>query len=452
MDQHPRIAPQRRHIERQAEDLLERVPFMEDEELRWTVRFLRDSLPPAEQAEMLRDYSEHLDLHQMRQVVEQFISPYTVHALEALDAKRFTSGQSLRDLTDEELQAMSAAEKWDLFQNDPDALQPYQVRRELARLFMCLNFDLFHDTLLAEAAIEFSAYLDLVERLHALSNEEISGLKEQAIAAFRGLNIRDISAVEAVLATLREAIGRATDLSPPFDSLFSARMERWPASGPESLPDVLNPEIMAAVEEMNLQQLQTSFRVLIELMSLEEQQRELEPLKGKYRSFADIPAEELITLLPQLSMRLGDKNVCDFALRYRSGRLWARDRVSPQAWRLLPFQEKFMLLEADNDTMDLLQASRHLTRLLLTERYELLFDPAHQVALTHAPLYRRVLDYCMTEVRDRDQLQRVNRQVTRMMLELEELVPDGERAGRFLDIREVIGKILKIEPSAEERS
>ncbi len=451
MDEHPRIAPQRRHLEKQAENLLERVPFMEDEELRWTVRFLRDCLPPMEQAAMLRDHSEHLDLHQMRQMVEQFVPRYTDHALEALEAKRFTAGQSLRDLTDEELQGISAAEKWDLFLQDSTALQPYQVRRELARLFMCLNFDLFHDTLSAEAAIEFSAYLDLVERLGALSDQAIENMKEQAIAAFRGLNVRDVSAVEAALATLREAIGGAAGLNPPFDSLFSERMERWPSSAPETLPDVLNLEITAAVEAMNLQQLQTSLRVLMELMSLEEQQRELEPLKGKYRSLTDIPTEELSIFLPQLSMQLGDRNICDFALRYRSGRLWAREKVSPQAWKLLPFQDKFMVLEADNDAMDLLQASRHLTRLLLTDGYERLFDPAYQVALTHEPLYRRVLDYCMTELQDRDQLQRVNRQVTRMMLELEELVPEGERAGRFLEIREVIGKIFKIEPPAEKQ-
>ena len=320
MDEHPRIAPQRRHLEKQAEDLLERVPFMEDEELRWTVRFLRDCLPPMEQAEMLRDYSEHLDLHQMRQMVEQFVPRYTDHALEALEAKRFTAGQSLRDLTDEELQGISAAEKWDLFLQDSTALHPYQVRREMARLFMCLNFDLFHDTLSAEAAVEFSAYLDLVERVGALSDQAIEKLKEQAIAAFRGLNVRDVSAVEAALATLREAIGGAAGLNPPFDSLFSERMERWPASAPETLPDVLNLEITAAVEAMNLEQLQTSLRVLMELMSLEEQQRELEPLKGKYRSLTDIPAEELSIFLPQLSMQLGDRNVCDFALRYRSGR------------------------------------------------------------------------------------------------------------------------------------
>ncbi|MFQ5848730.1 MAG: hypothetical protein ACE5IQ_13800 [Candidatus Methylomirabilales bacterium] len=450
MDEHPRIAPQGRYIEQRAEELLERIPFMEDEELRWTVRVLRDCLPPAEQREMLRDYSEHLDLHQMRVAVEQFIPRYTSHALEALETKRFTTGQSIGDMTDEELQGMSAAEKWDLFPQDPAALHPYQVRRELARLFVCLNFDLFHDPALGEAAIEFNAYLDLEERLGGLSDHAIEDLKDQAIAAFRDLNPRDESAVESVLATLLGAIGRSAGLSPPFDPLFRERMERWPPSAPDALPTVVNPDIVEAVEGMNLQQLQTSLRVLLELMTLEEQGRELAPLQAKYRAMSEIPTDVLSTFLPQLSMRLGDRNLCDFALRYRSGRLWAQERVNPEAWKLLPFQDKFMLLEVDNEAMDVLQASRHLTRLLLTERYELLFDPAYQVALTHEPIYRRVLDYCMTEMQDRDRLQSVTRQVSRMMLELEALVPERERAGRFLEVREVIGRVLKFDPIPEE--
>jgi hypothetical protein len=145
-------------------------------------------------------------------------------------------------------------------------------------------------------------------------------------------------------------------------------------------------------------------------------------------------------------MRLGDRNICDFALRYRLGRLWARERVNPQTWKKLPFQEKFMLLEADNEAMDLLQASRHLSRLLLTERYELLFDPAYQVGLTHHPPYRHLLDHCIRGFGDAAQLRNLNRHVTRMMLELELLVPDGERPGRFREIREVIGTRLKVGP------
>ena len=201
---------------------------------------------------------------------------------------------------------------------------------------------------------------------------------------------------------------------------------------------------------MNPEQLRASLRVLLELMNLEEQGRELAPLKATYRTFDDIPAEALATLLPRLSMRLGDRNICDFALRYRSGRLWAQERVNPQAWKLLPLQDKFMVLEADNTAMDLLQVSRHLTRLLLTERYELLFDPAYQVGLTYEPIYHRVLAHCMGELSDSGALKNVNRQITRMMLELEELLPDGERPARFRDIREVIETGLKLAPISEE--
>jgi len=446
MEEHPRIAPQQRYIERRAEELLERVPFMEDAELWWTVRVLRDCLPPPAQDDLLGEYSEHLELHQMRQAVENFISRYTEHALEALEAKRFTPGTSLRDLTDEELQAMSAAEKWDLFQRDPSALHPYQVRRELARLFMCSNFSLFHDPGLGEAAVEFTVYLDLYERLGRLSDAAIEGLKEQALAALRDLDIRNAPSVERALATVRETIGLAAGLVPPFDHLFSERMERWPPTAPAALREVVNPEIQAAVEGMNVQQLQASLRVLLELMSLEEQRREMDPLKTKYPSLAKMPVEALTTLLPRLSMRLGDRTICDFALRYRAGRLWARERVNPQTWRRLRFQEKFMLLEADNEAMDLLQASRHLSRLLLTERYELLFDPAYQVGLAHQPIYHHVLDHCLREFGDAVGLRSLTREVTRMMLELEELVPDGERPGRFLGVREVIGSGLKFGP------
>ena len=105
-----------------------------------------------------------------------------------------------------------------------------------------------------------------------------------------------------------------------------------------------------------------------------------------------------------------------------------------------------MLLEADNEAMDLLQASRHLSRLLLTERYEFLFDPAYQVGLADQPIYPRVVNHCLRQFGDGAQLRSLNREVTRMMLELEELVPEGERPNRYLKIREVIGTGLKFGP------
>jgi len=450
MQESSRSAPQRRYIERRAEELLDRIPFLEDAELRWTVRVLRDCLPPPEQEAMLVDYSEYLELHQMRHVVKDFVSRYTEHSLHALEAKRFTDGTSLRDLTDEELQSMSAAEKWGLLGQDPSALEPYQLRREVARLFLCLNFNLFHDPGLGEAAVEFNAYFDVVERLGHLGDTTIEGLKRQALAALSGLDLRDAPAVEAALATLREAIGREVGLVPPFDHLFEERMVRWPRTPPSELPEVLNPQITEAVAGMNPRQLQTSLRVLLELMNLEEQRRELEPLTSRYRSLGEIPLEALAALLPRLSMRLGDRTICDFALRYRSGRLWAREPINPEAWKLLPFKDKFMVLETDNEAMDSLQVARHLSRLLLTGRYGLLFDPAYQVGLMHQPIYQRVLDRCMMEPRNSEDLRSLNRQVTRLMLELEEMVPEPQRPGRFLAIREIIGTGLRVAPAPPE--
>jgi len=56
----------------------------------------------------------------------------------------------------------------------------------------------------------------------------------------------------------------------------------------------------------------------------------------------------------------------------------------------------------------------------------------------------------MGELRDADELKSLSRQITRMMLELEEMVPDGERPGRFLGVREVIGTSLKVGPIPEK--
>lgn len=449
MEVHPRIERQRLFIEQRAMELLERVPYMEDAELRWTVRLFRDCLPAAEQRQMLRDYSEHLGLNQMREVVRGFVESYTDYALGALEAKRATAGTSLRDLTDEELQSMSATEKWTLLKADPSSLKPYQLRTELARLFLCGNFELFHDPALGEAAVEFNAYLDVLERLAGVPDEAIERLRDQVVGAMKGLGHRDAAAVDGMLAAAREVIGRSVGLAPPFDHLFQERMEKWPRTAPAEIAAVVNLQVKEAVQGMNLAQLQASLRVLLEVMSLEEQRREIEPLKARYRSFDEIPAEVLVALLPQLSMRLGERTICDFALRYRTGRFWALEKVNPEVWKSFRFQEKFMLLEADNEAMDVLQASRLLARLLLTERYEALADPGYQVGLTYQPIYRRVLDHCMIELRDLSRLAPLNRQVTRMMLELDAVVPEKERPTRFAQIQETIGTALKLgAPSA----
>jgi hypothetical protein len=56
----------------------------------------------------------------------------------------------------------------------------------------------------------------------------------------------------------------------------------------------------------------------------------------------------------------------------------------------------------------------------------------------------------MAQLRGPHELGDLNRQVTRMMLELEEVVPDAEKPGRFLEIREVIGSGLKLGRTPQE--
>ena len=76
------------------------------------------------------------------------------------------------------------------------------------------------------------------------------------------------------------------------------------------------------------------------------------------------------------------------------------------------------------------------TPTLWRARIASLLDAAYQVRLTYEPIYRPVLDHCMSELLDSA---RLDRQVTRMMRDLEDLGREPERAARFDQIRDAIG-------------
>jgi hypothetical protein len=158
MDHHARIESKRRHVRQRAQDLLERVGRMDDEELRWTVRLFVDCLPPEQRAACLGAYDERWPIEERRAFVAAFVPRYTALALAALDRAEAAGADSLASLTDEDLQGMSLAEKWALLAQGPDGCRSDQLRRELARLFMCKSYDLFHDAGLSEAAVEYPAY------------------------------------------------------------------------------------------------------------------------------------------------------------------------------------------------------------------------------------------------------------------------------------------------------
>jgi hypothetical protein len=444
MEEHPRIDAQRRYIAERAQTLVARLPDMGDEELRYGLRVLADCLLPEEQADLIAGYSEHLPLPQIQAFAERFIPRYTTRALADLEAKRFTPGDRLADLTDEELQSMSGAEKWSLLVADPSGLSLPRLRRELARLFMCGTYDLFHDTGAAEAAVEFPVYHRLQEALTGLPPDAITGLTAAILREAEPLAGDDPDRAEAALRMAQSAIGRAAGLPEPFEALFGGQMAKLPLETPDQLPPYIPPELAEGVSGMALPALQSSLRVLCDLMSLEEIQRELGPLQERYASLAAIPREALVKTLPPLAARLGDRRLTDFVERYRSGRLWARPGLSPQVWQLLPFGQKLGLLEADNDAMDVAQAARHLCKVFCCPRYELLADSGYHLELLRGQLYPSILDRCILEFArppHEERLRDLTRSVTRLMLEMEE-GEAAQRPERLLRIRQQIGEAL----------
>lgn len=443
-----RVDSQRRFIQQRARDLLERVDRMDDEELRWTVRVFADCLSPEQRTARLGAYSEYWGVEQLRRFVPTFIQEYTDLALEDLKAKEGTQGTRLADLTEEELQSMSLAEKWYLLARDQGGLRPDQLCRELARLFMCKSYDLFHDTGLSEAAVEFPAYHRVREALEARPDAVTEFLLRVVLERAERLSDGTPDEVEAALAEIREVIGRTLGILIPVDQLFAGQMVKLPLERPDEIPEAARQEPDATMEGMSVEELGTAFLVLTDLMSLREWEEYVLPLQRQYRSIAEIPPEDLRALLPRLSGRMGDRRITDFAERYRSGRMVAERKVDPGIWDMLPFQERLVVLERDNRTMDTAQAARHLAKIFFSFHYDMLFDAGFHVDLLRSPRYQRLVNRLISRASGEsgreaagDPVEELTQTVTRMMLELEAM-PSEARPARLQEVRAVIATAL----------
>jgi hypothetical protein len=443
-----RTESQRRFIQQRAQELLQRVDQMDDEELRWTVRVFADCLSPDQRSANLGAYSEHWSVDQLRRFVPAFIRQYTDLALADLEAKEGTPGTRLADLTDEELQSMSLAEKCFLLAKDPGGLRPDQLCRELARLFMCKSFDLFHDTGLSEAAVEFPAYHRVREALEAEPDATADALLGMVLERAARLSDGTPDEVEAALAEIRDAMGRRLGVLIPVDQLFAGQMVRLPLERPDEIPDLALQEPDAASAAMSAEDMATAFLVLTDLMSVREWEDYLLPLQRQHRSLAEIPLEDLRALLPRLSGRMGDRRITDFAERYRSGRMVAERKVDRGIWNMLGSQERLAILGRDNRTMDTAQAARHLAKIFFSYHYDMLFDAGFHVDLLRSPRYQRLVNRLMSPSPGESprepagrQLEALTHIVTRMMLDLEAMPPEA-RPARLQEIRAAIAAAL----------
>ncbi len=445
MDRRTRIAAKRRYIRQRAQDVLARLARMDDEELRWTVRVFADCLAPPQRAECLGRYDERWPLEDRRRFVGTFVRRYTDLALGALDRVQAAAGDDLATLTDEDLQGMSLAEKWRRVAADPTGLRPDQLRRELARLFMCKSRDLFYDAGLSEAAVEYPAYHRVREALEAQPDAVVADLVAFVVGRAGRLYSPAPRDVEDALAEVRAATGRRLGISVPADRLFSGQMLRLPLDGADDSDDRANAEARPASHEMPGADLSTALLVAADLMTQREAEKHLLPLRRQFRSLADVPGPELRTLLTGVRALLGDRRLTDFAERYRSGRMVAEPKVAPELWRLLPKPEQRAMLERDNRAMDAGQTARHLAKIFFSYRYDMLRDGEFHVDLLRSSRYQRLVRRLATceSGADARRLAVVTEAVTRQMLELAALAPDARETG-LQAIRTLIAATLDL--------
>ena len=440
MDKGPRIEQMRRYIRTREEELLSKIEEMSEDQLRWTVRLFADCLDETSQSLCLADYNEYLPFERMQATVASIIPQYTQLALADLDFKAQVEGSGLNSLTEEELQNLSCAEKWDLLAQDQEAHTPSQLRRELARLLFCQSHDLYRDPSLPTAVIEFPNYFETQEALATLPPEDLQALKGRILPMTADLEKAPAQAREGILRAIREEVAHAIAFEKPLERVFEGAMERIPL-GAKDVSEATPP---LDTEGMSREDLQLSVRVLTDLLSLEEMRRELSPLKDRYPSLVEIPDAGLEDLVRSLAERLGGRTTLSFTERYRSGRMVTRQSISSDVWVLLPDQERLRLLLEDNAVMDVGQMARHISRVFMSYQYPMLHDMTAQVSFLNEPFYPALQERIIgafSEPSNREGLRELNRVVTVRMLEVERARPEDQQA-LLLEVRKGIAATL----------
>jgi hypothetical protein len=438
----------RRQLEEREHELLEGLDGMGLDELRWTVRYLADSLTEERWQTLLAGYHELLPVDRSRAFLQAFVSQCTQLAILDLEAKQGAAADRLQAVTDTDLQSMSLLEKWEMIAAQPRGLDPGRLARELARLALCFQPDLLHDAMLPRAVIEFPLYFELLEALRRLPPDEISRLSDLAAAsvpAMKGLPATDV--LER-LAHIQREIAQAAGLTAPLQERLGASMDRLPkeffpiAVRDEEAPDQIA-EAARRLEGLSPEELRSNLQVRADQMSLREFQELLGPHRSKYPSLSQMPVEALRQVVATVSLHLGNRGLTDFIQRFRTGKFVAIPRVSSEVWNLMPQEHRLRLLEEDNTAMDIAQVARHLARILLSHEYQMLDDEAAQMDMVTSPLYQTMVQRLLrlAEGNGQSKLLALHQAITRMALVMESVPREGR--GEALElIRRTIGKAV----------
>jgi len=231
--------------------------------------------------------------------------------------------------------------------------------------------------------------------------------------------------------------------------------ECFPPATHEEPPADRLAETVRKLEGLSPEELRLNLQLLADQLSLRESQELLGPIRSEYPSLGQMPAEALRGLVATLAVHLGDRSLCDFIQRYRTGKFLATPSLTSEVWNLLPQAERLCLLTRDNAAMDVAQVARHLARLLLSREYQLLDDDMTQMTFATSPRYQDLVQR-LVRLADRDGamgLLDLNQTVTGQVLAMESSPREG-RGEMLAQIRRTIARALGLseaEASALER-
>jgi len=429
----------RRRLEDRTANILSNLDDLPEAQLRFTMRIFGDCLDEAAAKEMLAGYSEHMAEGELREFARTFVPAYTEYAIAELEEKK-KDGERFEPpfLTQEEYQEMSVREKWPRIAGRLDLVPPHQLRREIARAAMLFRPYMLSDPGFNEGVLEFSLYYELIDRMRL---QPEARLREAAAQIARGIE----RAVEAgateeagrLLREVRAAAGAAAGLAVDPETLVGPPMEKFPRQPP---PEYRFRELRNALASMSLKDLRLSAMVQIDLLTAAETRRIVSPFLERYPSFREMPSKGLRELILAIAETAEERSLLSFFERFGSGRMAMTKPVDHDVWKLLPEEERVILLRRDNERMDAAMMARHLARILLSETESELSDAGRQIALLTDPGFVGLHGAILARLGGKDEGESVRRLYDAVTLKAARMagLRGAEREEAYRGIRELI--------------
>ena len=370
----------RHRLEDRSANLLVNLDELPEAQLRYTMRIFGDCLDEENCGKMFEGYSEYQNEKELREFAKTFVPAYTKFAVAELEEKK-KDGERFEPpfLTREEYQEMAVREKWPRIAERLDAVDPLQLRREVARAAMLFRPYMLSDPGFNEGVLEFSLYYDLLSRLAPVPYGKLldaaariaSGIAEAVAAGAT-------PEWEERLREIRKTVASVAGLPADPETLLGSPMEKYPREMPI---EFRLRDLTRTLAAMSLKDLRLSALAHLDLLTAEEIRRFVSPFFAKYPSFFEMPSKGLRELILAVAEGVGDRTVAYFIDRYGTGRMAMTKPVDYIVWKLMPEEERVAMLRKDNERMDSAMMSRHLARILHSDSERILSDVGRQIVL-----------------------------------------------------------------------